>query len=319
MVVITLPIAGIYSSESGRPRTAGRCRANDSAIACVVLGIRSVDIDHPPHMLRMVRTVITPRAQLADQLKQARLDAGYKSQQALAKKLHMNRTVVTKAESPNQPVPTDALLAAWAEATGTDPEALADLANRAKSSSPDWFMPYLTAESAATVLRCFGIVTLPGILQTELYARAVLSVYPHPPEKLAALIKTRMERKQVLDRGAYLVAAISTRALQVGVGGPEIMAEQCSQLVAMAGRPNIALHVVPEDANTGVWAGLEIASRGSSTTVCLTTALDDVTSTASDQIDGATQAFERILGCAMTTGDSLDFLRNMEGHWKQQL
>lgn len=87
----------------------------------------------------------------------------------------------------------------------------------------------------------------------------------------------------------------------------------------MAARPNIALHVVPEDANTGVWAGLEIASHGSSATVCLTTALDDVTSTAPEQIDGATRAFDRILGCAMTTDDSLDFLRNMEGHWKQQL
>ena len=54
------------------------------------------------------------------------------------------------AENPAQPVPSEALLAACAGVTGAPLGPLTDLAHRAKSGTPDWFMPYLAAESAAT-------------------------------------------------------------------------------------------------------------------------------------------------------------------------
>ena len=66
----------------------------------------------------MVRTVPTPREQLATVLKQSRLDAGCESHGSLAKRLNVSRPVVSKAENPAQPVPFDGLLAAWAGATG---------------------------------------------------------------------------------------------------------------------------------------------------------------------------------------------------------
>lgn len=89
----------------------------------------------------------TPREQLAAVLKQSRLDVGFESHGSLAKRLNVSRPVISKAENPAQPVPSDALLAAWAGATGTSLDTLTDLAQRAKSGIPDWFMPYLTAES----------------------------------------------------------------------------------------------------------------------------------------------------------------------------
>jgi transcriptional regulator with XRE-family HTH domain len=64
--------------------------------------------------LREVRTLATPREQLADVLKQARLGAGYESHAALAKKLNVSRSLITKAENAAHSVPSDALLAAWA-------------------------------------------------------------------------------------------------------------------------------------------------------------------------------------------------------------
>jgi hypothetical protein len=60
----------------------------------------------------------TPREQLAALLRQARLDAGFGSHGALARKLNVSRPVVTRAENPAHPVPSDAVLAAWAGATG---------------------------------------------------------------------------------------------------------------------------------------------------------------------------------------------------------
>jgi hypothetical protein len=258
--------------------------------------------------------VPTPREQLASILKHSRIDAGFDSHGTLAKRLNVSRPVVSKAENPAQPVPSDALLAGWAGVTGAPLDALTDLAHRAKSGTPDWFMPYLAAESAASMLRYWCPLLLPGVLQTEAYARAVLSVEPYTPERLAELVAARMGRQQVLGR-AYVTAVIDHHVLQRCIGSPEIMAEQCAHLITVAERPNIALHVVPEGANVGLWGAFDIASRDGMATVNLTT-LRDVSSTAPDLVDDTTQAFERILGAALPRADSLEFVREMESQWK---
>ena len=258
----------------------------------------------------------TPREQLASILKQSRIDAGFDSHGALAKRLNMSRPVVSKAENPAQPVPSDAVLAAWAGVTGAPLDPLTELAHRAKSGTPDWFMPYLAAESAASVLRYWAPLLLPGVLQTEAYARAVLSVERYAPERLAELVATRMERQQVLGR-AYVTAVIDHHVLQRCIGSPAIMAEQCAHLMTVTERPDIALHVVPEGANVGLWGAFGIAARDGMATVNLHT-LRDVSSTATDLTDEAMQAYELILGAALPRTDSLDFVREMENQWKTQ-
>ena len=75
------------------------------------------------------------------------------------------RPVVTKAENAAHPVPSDAILAAWAGVTGAPLDALTELAQRAKSGTPDWFMPYCQAESEAQTLRCWAPLVIPGLLQ----------------------------------------------------------------------------------------------------------------------------------------------------------
>jgi transcriptional regulator with XRE-family HTH domain len=261
-----------------------------------------------------VRTVPTPREQLAGILKRSRLEAGFESHDALAKRLSVSRPVVSKAENPAQPVPSDGLLAAWAGATGAPRDTLTDLAQRAKSGTPDWFMPYLTAESEADTLRCWSPLLLPGLLQVEPYARAVLSVDPYTPGRLAELVAARMERQLVLGR-AYLTAIIDAHVLQRCIGSPAIMAEQCAHLITMAARPDIALHVVPEGTNVGLWGAFDIASRDNTCTVRFET-LEDVAGRAPETVNKAMQAFERILGAALPRSDSLDFTREMESQWK---
>ena len=256
----------------------------------------------------------TPREQLASILKQSRINAGFDSHGALAKRLNVSRPVVSKAENPAQPVPSDALLAAWAGLTGAPLDPLTDMAHRAKSGTPEWFMPYLAAEAVASVLRYWAPLLLPGVLQTEAYARAVLSVERYTSERLAELVASRMERQQVLGR-AYVTAVIDHHVLQRCIGSPAIMAEQCAHLIRVTERPDIALHVVPEGANVGLWGAFGIAARDGMATVNLTT-LRDVSSTATDLADEAMQAYELILGAALPRADSLEFVRERESQWK---
>jgi hypothetical protein len=94
-------------------------------------------------------------------------------------------------------VPSDAILAAWAGVTGVALDTLADLAQRAKSGTPDWFMNYRQAEAQASILRCWSPVLVPGVLQCESYMRAALSVEDYSAEQLDALVATRLERQAV--------------------------------------------------------------------------------------------------------------------------
>jgi transcriptional regulator with XRE-family HTH domain len=259
----------------------------------------------------------TPREQLAATLKDARLSAGFSSHGALARKMNVSRPVVTRAENAIHPVPSDAVLAAWCGATGLVTVQVVELAARCRGGTPEWFMPYAAAESQATSLRSWSPLLVPGLLQCEGYARSVLTAEPYTAERLGELVKARMERQEVLKH-AYLTAIIDAQVLQRRIGATAVMAEQCSYLASMATQPNIAWHIVPEYANVGLWGAFDVASRDGNYTVRMT-ALRDVTSTASEMVNLAMQAYERILGAALPRAESLEFTQKAEELWKQQI
>lgn len=257
-----------------------------------------------------MRTVPTPREQLASVLRESRLEAGFDSHGALAARLNVSRPVISKAENPAQPVPSDALLAAWAGATGVPLDRLTDLARRAKSGTPDWFMSYRAAEAVATTLRFWGPLVVPGLLQTEGYARAY--------EQSADVVTARLERQQVIGR-AQVMAVIDHTVLQRCIGSHQVMADQCAHLCALVESQAIRLHVVPENGNVGLAGAFGIATKDGMSTVSLTTAIRDVTSTASDVVDGTLNLFEDILGASLPAVPSLEFLRAQEETWKTKI
>jgi len=157
-------------------------------------------------------------------------------------------------------VPSDAVLAAWAGVTGVALDTLTDLARRAKSGTPDWFMSYRQAEAQASILRCWSPLLVPGLLQTESYMRVVLSVEDYSAEELDDLVSARLERQSVIGR-AFLTAIIDQHVLQRLIGSPAVMAEQTAHLADLAERPRIALHVIPEGTNVGLWGALYLATR----------------------------------------------------------
>jgi len=91
------------------------------------------------------------------------------------------------AGSAGQAVPSDPVLAAWAKATDADLQELTQLAQRAKSGVPAWFMDYRVAEQEATSLRLWAPLVVPGLLQTPGYATSLLSARRRTPEQLKAL------------------------------------------------------------------------------------------------------------------------------------
>lgn len=205
----------------------------------------------------------TPREELANLLRESRITAGYKSHAAFAKMLHKSRPVVSKAESPINPVPSDDVLTGWVEITGLSRDRLKDLVTRIRLGPPTWFVPWGVIEARATVICWFAALLIPGLLQTEGYARAVLAWKPDSPSAEANL-KNRLARQSVLEH-VQLRVVILESVLYREVGDAATMVEQIEYLLELGARPNVTLQIVPDTtAITGALGGaFAIATEGS--------------------------------------------------------
>jgi hypothetical protein len=114
---------------------------------------------------------------------------------------------------------------------------------------PDWFQVYVGLEEAATLIRVYEVQFVPGLLQTEDYARAVvMQGSPHlAPEEVDSRVAVRMGRQKLLAREnpPRLWAIVDEAALRRPMGGHEVLAGQIKRLIHAVGEPNITLQVMP--------------------------------------------------------------------------
>ncbi|MGB2570601.1 helix-turn-helix domain-containing protein [Micromonospora citrea] len=122
---------------------------------------------------------------------------------------------------------------------------------------PVWFRPWQEIEREAVSLRWFEPLVLPGLLQTEAYARAVLweaglLLRGDVERHLAA----RLARQAVLRRDdpPQFTAVLDEAVLRRPVGGPTTMREQLLSVMAACAEPHVRVHVVPS--TVGAYAGL---------------------------------------------------------------
>jgi transcriptional regulator with XRE-family HTH domain len=114
---------------------------------------------------------------------------------------------------------------------------------------PSWFEVYVGLEEAAARIRAYEVQFVPGLLQTEDYARAV-TVLGHPDasaEEIQRRVTLRMTRQRLItaEDPPRLWAVVDEAALRRPVGGGEVMREQLRHLVELTGLPNVTLQVVP--------------------------------------------------------------------------
>jgi hypothetical protein len=123
---------------------------------------------------------------------------------------------------------------------------------------PTWFEPYLGMEQAASVIRCFEIQFVPGLLQTEGYARAVMRLDADATEtEIKLRLALRMRRQQLVHQPAppHLWAVIDEAVLRRPMGGDEIMREQIRHLIELSRLPHVTIQVMPFSAGGHSAAG----------------------------------------------------------------
>ncbi|MFF2509202.1 Scr1 family TA system antitoxin-like transcriptional regulator [Streptomyces sp. NPDC058067] len=121
------------------------------------------------------------------------------------------------------------------------------------------FEEALEFEGQATAIRVYGPKLVPGLLQTEAYARAVLGS-GHPPktdEQRDKLLATRLNRARILDRfdSPLVWTMLDEAVLRRPIGGPAVMCQQLRHIVELGESRRIRVHVLPY--TVGVHALLE--------------------------------------------------------------
>jgi len=142
----------------------------------------------------------------------------------------------------------------------TDSEERAALLNLAREANtpgwwhaysdvlPTWLEPYVGLEAAASVLRTYEVQFVPGLLQTEEYARALIRLGSAVSEdEIARRAELRVSRQEILGgpNPPQLWAVVDEGALRRPVGGREVAHRQLQHLIKMAEHPAVTLQILP--------------------------------------------------------------------------
>ena len=220
------------------------------------------------------------RRRLALTLRQLRGRAGLSASDA-ARRVDHDSSWLSRIENAEvRPHPNDvrALLDLYG-VTGEQAEAVIAVARQAKQRGwwqrygdavPDWFASYVGMESEASVIRSYQCQMVPGLLQTEDYARAAFQGAPVPmrDDEVERQVSLRMERQAILtsDAPPMLRMVVDEAAVRRLVGGAEVIRGQIAHLTGdRAARATSRSSYCPTRQASGTTA----ASSSSTSRLCL--------------------------------------------------
>jgi transcriptional regulator with XRE-family HTH domain len=152
------------------------------------------------------------------------------------------------------------LLTLYGVTDGEERAALLNLAREANTPGwwhayadilPTWLEAYVGLEAAASVIRTYEVQFVPGLLQTEEYARALIRLgTAASEEEIGRRTELRVSRQEIL-RGPnppQLWAVVDEGALRRPVGGKDIVRRQLQHLIVMAEHPAVSVQILPFEA-----------------------------------------------------------------------
>ncbi|MEH0397724.1 helix-turn-helix transcriptional regulator [[Kitasatospora] papulosa] len=189
----------------------------------------------------------SPRALLGAELRHRRETAGL-SQEDLGAPLFVSGSFIGQLEAGTRRMQADQA-ARLDEVLGGDGFFVRNCAALKASKYPDHFAEAAEAERVATTIKEYAPLLIPGLLQTEAYARAVFRAYqPTATEDVIEdLVASRLERAQILTDPTtpMLWVVLDEAVLRRKAGGAAVMAEALQQVAGMARRNRLIAQVLP--------------------------------------------------------------------------
>lgn len=185
---------------------------------------------------------------------------------------------------------------------------------------PNWFEAYVGLEEVATQIRAYEVQFVPGLMQTEDYARAVtlLGHDTEPARDIERRVRLRMARQSVLDREEppNVWAVIDEAVLRRPAGSPEIMHGQLKRLAELGQRPNVTIQIIPFQAGGHAAAGgpfsiLRFAEPDLPDIVYLEQLTSALYLDKPETVDSYLRVMERICMEAATPADSAEIIAGL--------
>lgn len=273
------------------------------------------------------------RRRLRNELRAARLETGL-TQEQVATAMEWSLSKMNRIEKAKTGISANDLKALLPLYGITAPGRVEDLLALARAArqagwwrnyagiAPGTLLELIDYEYAAAAISHFEPMVVPGILQTDEYATAVLRFSygeGEPAERVAALVNLRVRRQNLLTaEGAPRFSfVLDESVIRRPVGGSAVMRDQIERLVELADRPNVTIQVVP------FAAGLHPGTRGSfkviesgepgGDVVFVEGLHGDVIMDEPEEVSSYLKTFERIAASALGAADSAVFLRAAAG------
>jgi transcriptional regulator with XRE-family HTH domain len=253
----------------------------------------------------------------------AQREAAGLTQAQLAKLMGYSESVIAKLETCRTiPSPQHAVQADGALRTpGTFRRLRQTMLN---GSYESWVRGFLDMEERATVLRNWESLVVPGLLQTEAYARGVLRG-ARPTDSGAAidqLVAARMARQGIWERvdpePPVLSVILGEAVLRQRVGSAAVMHEQFGRLVEAVQNPKITVQVMPfiTDAHPGLLGSFVVASFDNGPDAAyLDSVLDGQVSEQRKQIAQARLLYDTLAREALSPGASIKLIKKVIREW----
>jgi transcriptional regulator with XRE-family HTH domain len=186
---------------------------------------------------------------------------------------------------------------------------------RQSTGVADYFRDVVPLHERAEQIRGHNLLLVPGLLQTEQYARTILRAGDAVPsdEHVDALVQARIERQTLLDsvRAPLFISVIDEAALCRPIGGKQVMREQLDRLLAMSQRSRVIIQVVPlatehPPALDGGFQLIKVPDEGE--ILYLETRLTGSHIHAPDAVETYARLFESLRGVALPEGASRDVI-----------
>lgn len=196
----------------------------------------------------MVKKKNSGWVRFGQELRRTRQGSGM-SQEQLAKAVNVSPALVSAIERGERFPKIDRAEAMdiALNTSGTLARLQATISNR--QDFPEWFREVVIAEREATEIREYQSVLVPGLLQTEGYARTIFeSGRPwEAPSEIASLVDSRLTRHEVLAKADRPLVwfVVDEVVIRRPVGGREVMREQLEHLLELIETRRIRLQVVP--------------------------------------------------------------------------
>ncbi len=267
---------------------------------------------------------------LAAELRRLRSDAGL-TREEVAERTRINEATLYRIEAARAR-PQARTLLALLELYGVPEEESAELTALARQSGeqnwlqsfptelPEPYPTYISFEGEAKSLLNYECLFVPGLLQTQDYARAALQrgMPSATNDEIGRLLKARMGRQAVLTRNPplRLRTIVDEAALHRPVGGKQVMKTQLNRLAEAADLPQVTLQALPYDVGghpgmSGSFAILRFDEPVSSDVVYIETQAGDLFLESETDLSRFSAIFEHLRALALPPEASVSLIQTI--------